>query len=104
MNEKEFFDRVNVDKNKNIPLFDKDHLSEIHEKIVNKIQRVNSDKSKADIKISNPAQAVIKADMNLRNSVMELADALQNLNDSDIGKQLIAEHIFILNEIFKKFN
>jgi hypothetical protein len=103
MTEKEFFDKVNVDKSKNIPLFNKDHLGGIHEKVINKLKGVNNSKTQPDLKISNPAQAVMKADMSLRNAVMELAESLEKLNDKEVGKQLIAEHIFILNEIFKKF-
>ena len=99
--QKDFFDKVDRDKNKNKPLFNRDQISNIHEKIISKIR--GEKKQNNELNISDPVQKLITADMNLRNAVKDFAMNLENFKDKNIAQQLIAEHIFILNEIFKKF-
>lgn len=101
--ERNFINKIRMDKSKNIPLFDPNLLNKIHSKITDKIQRIATPETRQVPKIDNKAQNVIQADIRVRESVKDLLDALSDLQDKDIAKRLIAEHIMILNDIFKMF-
>ena len=102
--EKDFINKIKQEKSSNIPLFDKDYLSSVHDKVINKIKRVNpKQQPQEESRMTNKADSVIKADMNFREAVKELAISLDELNDKEIAQKLLGEHIMMLNDIFKNF-
>jgi len=104
MNEKDFINKINQPRNNNSGNFSGGQLSDIHEKIMNRLkgnnQNVNQNQQSP---INNKAELVMQSDMMLRESVKNLTNALMDLGDIEIAKVLIAEHIMILNEVFKIF-
>ena len=102
--ERNYFNRINKKREENIPLFGKDVTQNIHEKVVNRILRKDQNQQfQQRNQGSMKAEAVIQADIVLRKAVKDLTDALTDLKDKDIAQKLIAEHIFMLNNIFKMF-
>lgn len=99
----EFFNRVNRDKSKNVPLFDRNEVSNIHEKIIDRIKGGKGGQE-AKSSINNPmANEVIQKDIAFREALTNLTNALVKLNDKEIAMKLIGEHIFMLDSIFKDF-
>ncbi|MCK4796237.1 MAG: hypothetical protein KAT05_02585 [Spirochaetes bacterium] len=104
--ESDLINKINKDKNSNIPLFDKDYLSSVHEKVINKVKRTVPQQQQQEQQqnvTSNKAEEVIQADMNFRKAVKELAISLGELNDKEIAQKLLGEHIIMLDSIFKNF-
>lgn len=101
--ERDFLNKIGYDKSKNIPLFNRNALNEIHTRITNRLQRIVPEELKQTPKIQSKASKVIKADVKVREAIKELLESLIELNDKEIAKKLISEHIWILNEIFKSF-
>ena len=95
----DFFKRVNQDKSQNTPLFDRSEVTNIHEKVINQIKRVKDPKNS-----NNPmVEGIIQADQALRESLKDLITLLYKLNDKEIATALIADHIMMLNSVFKDF-
>jgi hypothetical protein len=103
MNDRQnFLNKING-KNDNPPLFDRSAVSDIHNKIVNKITRRDGSGQQSKNEVDAKAELVMEKDIMLRNSVKELVDAIVDLGDREIALKLIAEHIYMLNEVFKNF-
>ena len=100
--EKEIINKILSEKSANIPLFDKDYLSEVHEKVMNRVTRANDEKPQQS-KAPNKAEIVIQADKNFRSAVRELVISLSELGDKQIAQKLLGEHIIMLDSIFKDF-
>lgn len=111
--EKDVIDKINRSKKNNIPFLREGLLDSIHKTIINKIQRIdnyNNNFSESILKNQNKGnimekkvEAVISADKNVRAAIQALAVSLFDLNDKEIAQKLLAEHIFMLNSIFKEF-
>ncbi len=108
--EKDLINKINMSKKGNVPFLREGLLDSIHETITNKLQRIDTSKNqKTNINqnkgknMNNKAESVISADKKVRAAIQELAVSLFDLNDKDIAQKLVAEHIFILNNIFKEF-
>jgi len=104
--ERNLFNKINRDKGKNIPLFGDHILNGVHEKITNRLQRIDpnqNQKAKNVPKIEGKADKVIHADIQLRGAVKDLVDSLTELGDKGVAQKLIGEHIIMLNNIFKMF-
>jgi hypothetical protein len=100
----DFINNINRNKdNGDMSFFDKGMMSNLHNKIINRISRVNQNNPQDQRQVGNIMDEVIMADMNFRNSLKELAYSLYRLNDADVAQKLMAEHIMMLNEIFKDF-
>ncbi len=98
----DFFKRVNQDKSKNVPIFDRNEVSNIHEKIIDRIKGGKGQEAKSSV--NNPmANEVIQKDIAFREALANLTNALMKLNDKEIAMKLIGEHIFMLDSIFKDF-
>ena len=95
----DFFKRVNQDKSKNIPLFDRNEVTNIHEKVVNRIKRVKDQKGSGN----NLVDGVIQADKAFREALKDLITMLYKLDDKEVATTLIAEHIMMLDSVFKDF-
>ena len=48
-------------------------------------------------------EGIVNADLRIREGVKDLAEALFELNDKEVAQKIIAEHIMMLNELFKTF-
>ncbi len=95
----DFFKRVNQDKTNNVPLFDRSEVTNIHEKVINQIKRVKDPKNS-----NNPmVEGIIQADQALRESLKDLVTLLYKLNDKEIATALLADHIMMLDSVFKDF-
>ena len=94
----DFFKRVNQDKSKNTPIFGNE-LSNVHEKVINRVKRVNEQKNSGN----NVVGGVIQADKNFRESCKNLITELYKLNDKEVAISLLAEHIMMLDSVFKDF-
>ena len=92
----DFFKRVNQDKSKNTPIFGNE-LSNVHEKVINRIKGIKEQKSSGNALVDN----VINADKNFREACKNLITELYKLNDKEIAVNLIAEHIMMLDSVFK---
>lgn len=105
--EKNLINKIKADKSQNLPLFDNKLLSNIHEKVMNRIQRIQPNQTGgnqgANPGVNAKAELVMQSDMKLRKAVKELVDALTDLNDKEIAQNLLGEHIIMLNSIFKIF-
>lgn len=106
--EKDLINRINRSKKGNIHFLREGLLDSIHKTITDKLQRINNFPQKQNNQnkgktMDQKAEAVILADKNVRAAIQDLAVALFDLNDKDIAQRLLAEHIFILNNIFKEF-
>ncbi|HOJ64437.1 MAG TPA: hypothetical protein PLE45_08445 [Spirochaetota bacterium] len=105
--EKDLINRINRSRRGNIHFLREGLLDSIHKTITDKLQRINNSNQKQNNNkgktMDKKAEAVILADKNVRAAIQELAVALFDLNDKEIAQRLLAEHIFILNNIFKEF-
>ncbi len=107
--EKDLINRINRSKKGNIPFLREGLLDSIHKTITDKLQRINNFNN--NLKSNNykgksmdkKVDAVISADKQVRAAIQDLAVSLFDLNDKEIAQKLLAEHIFILNSIFKEF-
>jgi len=106
-NENDLINRINQKNQGGFGFFDKAGLSSLYEglkdKTFGKKNNDSTNSNKPNIQISNKANAVIESDKILRQAVQNLAISLSELGDRDIAKNLIAEHIIMLNELFKEF-
>ncbi|MBN2544843.1 MAG: hypothetical protein JXB50_03535 [Spirochaetes bacterium] len=105
--EKNFINKIRADKSKNIPVFDNNLLSNIHEKVLNRLKGIQPNQKNTGAmgssSVNKKAENVIQADIKLRKAVKELIDSLSELNDKEVAKNLLGEHIIMLNDIFKMF-
>lgn len=83
---------------------DKGFIKNIHDKVINKVKGGSNNPSNQNgNEPSSHAEEIVRADISLRNSVKDLMIALEKLNDKKIAQEIIAEHILMLNELFKHF-
>ncbi|HPO48767.1 MAG TPA: hypothetical protein PLO89_00435 [Spirochaetota bacterium] len=103
--EKDFLNKIKQDKSGNASFFDSNLLNNVHKKVLGKTFRINENnqKQQKNDSVNNKAQTVINSDKFVRKYVQDLYVALKQLGDKEIAKQLIFEHIMMLNEIFKEF-
>ncbi len=103
MDQNDFINKINQDKSQNNQMFGKDFLNNVHEKVMNRLKGGNTNSQAQNNPNAQNAEAVINADKQMREAVKNFAYALMNLNDKEVAKSLISEHIFILNDLFKSF-
>ena len=104
LNPNDIINKIYEKKGENISLLGENFLSNIHNKIMKKIQRIEDQMPNQESpKFNSLANAVIEADMSLRKNITELAESLLQLNDKEIAKKLLNEHISILREVLKEF-
>jgi Tfp pilus assembly protein FimV len=105
LNEQDIINKIRANKVPNIPLFGKNFLNNIHNKVLNKVQGRSEyqEPESSEPRFANKADAVIHADMNFRKDVTDLAESLIDLGDREIAKKLLTEHINMLKEILKQF-
>ena len=103
-NEQDLINQINR-KKENIPIFNGNPLQNIHDKVVDSLKSHNHAKSQTtnSSNYDNKVKQVIAADKKLRAAVQEFSLSLFDLNDNESARKLIAEHIFMLNNIFKEF-
>ena len=99
----DFFKRVNQDKSKNVPMFDRSEVSNIHEKIIDRIKGGKGQDAKSTVN-NSLVDEVIQKDKAYREALTNLTMALVKLNDKEVAMKLIGEHIFMLDSIFKDFD
>jgi hypothetical protein len=100
--EQDIVNKINEKKGINLPFIKKDFVQGIHDKVINQVKGTTEQQSQ-QAGISNAAEKVVYADTQFRAAVQELVVALLELGDNDLGRQLIGEHIMMLNSIFQEF-
>lgn len=98
-----FINKINKNNDSDLSLFPKGIVEGVHKKIINKLKGIDENKTQKNAKEHSKADIVIQQDIILREAVKNLAISLEELNDKEIAKKLIGEHIIILSEIFKTF-